>query len=91
LRHWSLAALELLDLQYCGLTALPEGIGGLTGLKSLFLGSNMRLTALPEGLWSLAALELLNLMFCGLAALPEAGTSRFWGLVYQPHRSKTRL
>jgi hypothetical protein len=58
----ALAGLEELNLNGCGLTVLPEGIGGLTALKKLNLFNNGGLTALPEGLWLLAGLEELDLM-----------------------------
>jgi hypothetical protein len=67
----ALAGLEELNVYDCGLTALPEGIGGLTGLKELELGFNQELTALPAGLCALAGLEGLDLNDCGLTALPE--------------------
>ena len=55
----------------CGLTALPEGIGRLAGLKRRTLSGNRNLTALPEGLCALARLGELRLQGCGLRALPE--------------------
>ena len=67
---WSLAGLEALDLQYCGLRALPEGIGRLAGLNRLNLSYNEELTALPAGLGRLRSLEELDIDGCpGLAAL----------------------
>ena len=39
------------------LTALPEGIGGLAGLRWLQLSGNGELTALTAGLCALAGLE----------------------------------
>ena len=55
------------------LTALPEEIGQLQGLKKLDLGYNPRLRGvLPAALWTLPGLEELDLSGCGLAALPEA-------------------
>jgi hypothetical protein len=59
--------LEKLVMYECGLTALPEGIGALTGLRKLELSGNMGLTALPAGLCALAGLEKLSLAFCGLS------------------------
>ena len=67
----SLMGLEELYLMECNLRALPEGVGGLTGLKALILSYNHELTALPEGLCSLMGLEELHLGFCGLTTLPE--------------------
>jgi Leucine-rich repeat (LRR) protein len=75
----SLAGLEELDLFGCNLTALPEGIGGLTWLKELKLCYNEGLSAVPEGLCGLVELEVLQLERCGLTALPE-GTGRLAGL-----------
>jgi Leucine-rich repeat (LRR) protein len=66
-----LAGLEELLLDYSGLTALPEGIGGLAGLKALLLYGNEDLTALPAGLCLLAGLEELSVGGCGLTVLPE--------------------
>jgi hypothetical protein len=48
--------LEEPDLRGCDLTALPEGIGRLTGLKELELGFNHELAALPG--WRSSALSL---------------------------------
>jgi hypothetical protein len=79
LRDEAVEGVAELDLSHCGLTALPEGVGGLTGLKRLVLSLNAGLTALPEGLWSLAGLEELDLSGCGLTALPE-GIGRLAGL-----------
>jgi hypothetical protein len=75
----SLVGLEELDLFGCNLTALPEGIAGLTRLKELNLCYNEGLSALPEGLCGLAGLEVLQLERCGLTALPE-GVGRLAGL-----------
>ena len=69
---WSLTGLEELRLAGCGLTALSEGIGGLTGLKKLVLSGNRGLTALPVGLCALARLEVLHVEECSMTALPEA-------------------
>jgi hypothetical protein len=70
--------LEEPDLRGCDLTALPEGIGRLTGLKELELGFNHELTALPAGLWTLSGLEELHLYQCwGLRALPGGGGGRW--------------
>jgi Leucine-rich repeat (LRR) protein len=66
-----LAGLEELDVSMCGLTALPEGIGLLVGLKKLVLNGNMELTALPARLCALVVLEEPHLIDCGLTALPE--------------------
>ena len=68
---WTLAGVEELDLDCCGLVALPEGMEGLARLRVLNLGQNGNLTALPAGLWTLVGLEELYLHGCGLTALPE--------------------
>ena len=58
----------MLSLNDCGLTALPEGIGGLAGLKRLNLYANLELTALPAELGRLRNLEELIFHGCpGLA------------------------
>ena len=60
------------DLRYCGLTALPEGMEGLAGLRKLVLNGNEGLTALPAGLGRLRNLERLGLYLCpGLADLDD--------------------
>jgi hypothetical protein len=71
LRGEAVGGMEELNLMDCDLRALPEGIGRLTGLKSLDLRGNRRLAALPEGLCVLAGLEELDLNDCDLRALPE--------------------
>jgi hypothetical protein len=68
---WSLVGLEELNLSFCGLRALPEGIGAMAGLRKLGLRHNEGLTALPEGLWSLVGLEDLSLVHCNMMVLPE--------------------
>ena len=56
----------------CGLRMLPEGIGGLAGLKRLILGGNQELTALPARIGRLRNLEGLDLRHCpALADLHE--------------------
>jgi hypothetical protein len=60
------------NLARCELTALPEGIGALVGLRALNLYSNTGLTALAAGLGRLRNLEELDLDGCpGLAALDD--------------------
>jgi leucine-rich repeat protein SHOC2 len=71
LRGEAVEGVARLDLDECGLTELPEGIGRLVGLKKLNLYGNTGLTALPEELCALVGLEELYLSFCGLTALPE--------------------
>jgi hypothetical protein len=61
----------MLDLGGNQLTALPESLGGLTTLYTLYLYGN-QLTALPESLGGLTALTGLDLGGNQLAALPES-------------------
>ena len=49
--------LEELRMAGIGLTALPDGIGGLVGLRTLDLSCNEGLIALPARLCALAGLE----------------------------------
>jgi hypothetical protein len=63
--------LQDLHLGACWLRALPEGIGGLIGLRQLDLSSHEELTTLPDGLCTLTGLEELHLHGCGLTVLPE--------------------
>lgn len=59
-RIGQLTALEVLDLSYNRLDALPDALGQLTHLRRLVLRSN-RLTAVPESLAQLSRLEGLDL------------------------------
>ncbi|MAG37489.1 MAG: hypothetical protein CL878_14735 [Dehalococcoidia bacterium] len=59
-----------LDLSHEGLTELPEWVGQLTQLRSLYLNDN-QLTSLPEGLGQLTELRSLFLYNNQLTALPE--------------------
>jgi hypothetical protein len=68
---WLLTSLEELRMQRCGLRVLPEGVGGLVGLKQLHLYGNVELGVLPESLWSLTGLEMLDLSECCFTVLPE--------------------
>ena len=88
----SLVGLEELNLRCCGLRALPEGVGRLTGLRQLVLSWNRGLL-LPEGLWSLTGLEELRLAGCGLTALPEGigGLTGLKRLVLSGNRGLTAL
>ena len=52
---------NLLDLSGKGLTEVPEALGKLTALQTLYLFNN-QLTTLPEALGSLRALQGLYLM-----------------------------
>ena len=72
LRGEAVEGVAELDLSHCGLMALPEGIGALTGLKKLDVRWNEELTALPAGLGRLRNLEELYLHHCPrLAALHD--------------------
>jgi Leucine-rich repeat (LRR) protein len=68
----ALAGLEELDLQDCGLTSLPEGIGGLIGLWKLDLCGNRGLAALPAGLGELHDLKELGRGICPRLATLDA-------------------
>jgi len=63
--------LRVLLLNANQLTALPESIGALVGLKELRLDDN-QLTALPESIGALVGLKTLNLYNNQLTALPES-------------------
>ena len=60
---------SVLSLDHMGLTELPESLGQLAQLESLYLSSN-RLTVLPESLRELTQLRTLNLMGNLLSDLP---------------------
>ena len=51
-------------------TTLPEGIGGLSQLKELYLGNN-KLTTLPEWIRGLSQLKGLDINCNKLKTLPE--------------------
>lgn len=61
--------LPKLDLSGLGLTALPEEIGNLTNLTTLYLYSN-RLEVLPEWIGNLTNLTKLSLFGNRLEVLP---------------------
>jgi hypothetical protein len=61
---------QSVTLQDLGLPALPQGIGRLTSLKTLFLSRNC-LTALPECISELTSLETLFLSGNRLSVLPD--------------------
>jgi len=55
------------------LTHLPESLGQLAALKTLYITSCRSLTGLPESLGQLTALTFLDLSWCGrLTRLPES-------------------
>jgi Leucine-rich repeat (LRR) protein len=57
---WLLVRLEELDLSGCRLTALPDEVTAMAGLRKLDLSRNeLEPGALPEGLWSLVGLQEL--------------------------------
>ncbi len=64
LLHW-----HALDLDGCGLAALPPWIGQFPNLAALSLYRN-QLADLPPSLWQLTGLRTLNLADNRLAALP---------------------
>ena len=63
--------LETLDLNFNQLETLPERIGELTSLTSLYLDSN-KLQTLPESIEGLTNLVTLNLVNNQLETLPES-------------------
>ena len=63
--------LETLDLKFNQLETLPERIGELTSLTSLYLDSN-KLQTLPESIEGLTNLVTLNLVNNQLETLPES-------------------
>ena len=66
----ALAGLEELDLNSCGLMALPKGMDGLAALRKLDVRWNEELTALPAGRGLLEGLQVLWFSsYPGLAAL----------------------
>ena len=60
-----------LDLTFLSLLSLPESIGQLTNLQTLWLVNN-QLSALPESIGQLANLQTLDLYINHLSALPES-------------------
>ena len=60
-----------LDLSELGLTSLPESLGKLSGLQTLYLSGN-QLTSLPESLGKLSGLQKLDLSGNQLTSLPES-------------------
>jgi internalin A len=64
------AGAKELDLNYMELTELPESLGRLTQLQTLYLSSS-KLTALPEWLGGLTQLRSLDLSDSRLKTLPE--------------------
>ena len=63
--------LTMLDVSRNQLTALPEAIGELQALQTLFVVHN-QLRALPEAIGELRALQWLDVSWNQLEALPEA-------------------
>lgn len=62
-------AMEILELDSCSLTQVPNEIVGMTRLIELHLGNN-RLEALPEGIGWMSRLSLLNVCDNQIAKLP---------------------
>ena len=68
--------LRELNLRDNKLTALPESIGALVGLKVLYLYGN-QLTALPESIGALTALTFLDLSYNPLTK-PQSPAVEAW-------------
>jgi hypothetical protein len=68
-----LPSLTTLDLTLCkGLTVLPDSIGLMHSLQTLFLGNCFNIAQLPETITRLKSLVTLNLYNCGgLKSLPD--------------------
>jgi len=62
-----------IGLYKCGLSTLPESIGNLSSLQTLFLNGN-QLTTLPESIGNLSSLQTLVLNGNQLTTLPESIT-----------------
>ncbi|PWA53772.1 Leucine-rich repeat-containing protein [Artemisia annua] len=73
-RSVSLAGLHILtslNFSYCNLEQVPDGLGGLSGLKELYLSGN-NFTSLPRSLSQLSSLNWLDVNGCKkLEVLPE--------------------
>jgi hypothetical protein len=63
----------MLDLTLCkGLTMLPDTLGRLNSLQTLFLGNCFNIAVFPEALTNLKSLSTLNLYNCGgFKSLPD--------------------
>ena len=55
----------------CGISTLPESIGDLKSLQTLYLDNN-KLTTLPESIGNLKSLTYLDLVNNQLTTLPES-------------------
>ena len=74
-------AIKTLNVAHNQLTALPESIGNLAGLRELYVNDN-QLTALPESIGNFVGLRVLHVRGNRLTALPESignlvGLTRF--------------
>jgi hypothetical protein len=58
---FTLTTLKKLNLNYCGLTQLDDGIGNLINLEELELNNNRSLTKLPTSVKNLIKLHTLNI------------------------------
>ena len=67
----TIKTLEVLDVSYTGITSLPEEIGKLSSLKTLFLSGNQYLKELPPSIGNIKTLEELDLRNTGITSLPE--------------------
>lgn len=75
-------SLRHLDLRLPSLVALPDALGSLMSLTSLYLTLCMSLPALPDSTGSLLKLRALRISRCSLLAELPASTSKLEGLAY---------
>ena len=63
--------LEQLEVCYCRLREIPDGIGKMKQLKKVTLFELGELSSLPEEIGELSCLEDLRIEFCGVKNLPK--------------------
>ncbi|KAL1333077.1 hypothetical protein HN51_061833 [Arachis hypogaea] len=70
-----LPSLLEINIDYCNMVALPNGISNIVSLKKLSITKCHKLSQLPEGIKNLVNLESLRVSSCvSLAELPESIT-----------------